>query len=157
LASRSLVSSEEIADPFAVSFEWKPMQIKKLTNSSVLKRGELLIVLKCSKRYPDDVLIDLGKSIESRFEPGKTRAVIKPSRPKSTGPERRIFLYARSRYKGGDQSVTDGWEIIGWDPVRQQIRSWIFDSNGGRLSLTLEYVPQLPRANAVTMVSANGR
>src|SRR6266404_940536 len=31
----------------------------------------------------------------------------------------------------GDQSATDGWEIIGWDPVRQQIRSWIFDSNGG--------------------------
>jgi uncharacterized protein (TIGR02246 family) len=31
----------------------------------------------------------------------------------------------------GDQSTTDGWEIIGWDPVRQQIRSWIFDSNGG--------------------------
>jgi uncharacterized protein (TIGR02246 family) len=31
----------------------------------------------------------------------------------------------------GDQSTTDGWEIIGWDPVQQQIRSWIFDSNGG--------------------------
>jgi hypothetical protein len=23
------------------------------------------------------------------------------------------------------------WEIIGWYPDRQQIRSWIFDSNGG--------------------------
>jgi uncharacterized protein (TIGR02246 family) len=31
----------------------------------------------------------------------------------------------------GNESFTDGWEIIGWDPVRQQIRSWIFDSNGG--------------------------
>jgi hypothetical protein len=31
----------------------------------------------------------------------------------------------------GNQTTTDGWEIIGWDPVRQQIRSWIFDSNGG--------------------------
>jgi uncharacterized protein (TIGR02246 family) len=31
----------------------------------------------------------------------------------------------------GNQTSTDGWEIIGWDPVRQQIRSWIFDSNGG--------------------------
>jgi uncharacterized protein (TIGR02246 family) len=31
----------------------------------------------------------------------------------------------------GNQSSTDGWEIIGWDPLRQQIRSWIFDSNGG--------------------------
>jgi hypothetical protein len=43
------------------------MHIKKLTNSSVLKRGESLIVLKCSKRYPDDVLIDLRKSLGSRF------------------------------------------------------------------------------------------
>ena len=31
----------------------------------------------------------------------------------------------------GNETSTDGWEIIGWDPVRQQIRSWIFDSNGG--------------------------
>src|ERR1700758_4036332 len=31
----------------------------------------------------------------------------------------------------GNQTTTDGWEIIAWDPVRQQIRSWIFDSNGG--------------------------
>jgi hypothetical protein len=38
--------------------EWKPMRIKKLTNSSVLQRGESLIVLKCSKRYHDEVLID---------------------------------------------------------------------------------------------------
>jgi uncharacterized protein (TIGR02246 family) len=31
----------------------------------------------------------------------------------------------------GDEGETDGWEIVGWDPDRQQIRSWIFDSNGG--------------------------
>jgi hypothetical protein len=31
----------------------------------------------------------------------------------------------------GAESETDGWEIIGWDPIKQQIRSWIFDSNGG--------------------------
>jgi uncharacterized protein (TIGR02246 family) len=31
----------------------------------------------------------------------------------------------------GDQTTTDGWEIIGWDPLRQRIRSWIFDSHGG--------------------------
>jgi uncharacterized protein (TIGR02246 family) len=31
----------------------------------------------------------------------------------------------------GNQTSTDGWEVIGWDPLRQQIRSWIFDSNGG--------------------------
>jgi len=61
LASRSLVSSEEIADPFAVSFQRKPMYIKKLTNSNVLKGGELLIVFKCLGPYHDDALIDLRK------------------------------------------------------------------------------------------------
>jgi uncharacterized protein (TIGR02246 family) len=41
------------------------------------------------------------------------------------------FLVRTFKVKGSDQSETDGWEIIGWDPDRQQIRSWIFDSNGG--------------------------
>jgi uncharacterized protein (TIGR02246 family) len=31
----------------------------------------------------------------------------------------------------GEEGETDGWEIVGWDPDRQQMRSWIFDSNGG--------------------------
>jgi len=30
-----------------------------------------------------------------------------------------------------EQGETDGWEIVGWNPDRQEIRSWIFDSNGG--------------------------
>ena len=37
------------------------MCIKKLTNSKVLKRGELLIVLKCLWLYRDDAFIDLRK------------------------------------------------------------------------------------------------
>jgi hypothetical protein len=41
------------------------------------------------------------------------------------------FLVRTFKVKGADQSETEGWEIIGWDPQRQQIRSWIFDSNGG--------------------------
>lgn len=41
------------------------------------------------------------------------------------------FLVRKFNVKGSDQNETDGWEIIGWDPERQQIRSWIFDSNGG--------------------------
>jgi hypothetical protein len=40
------------------------------------------------------------------------------------------FLVRRFNVKGREQDETDGWEIIGWDPERQQIRSWIFDSNG---------------------------
>jgi uncharacterized protein (TIGR02246 family) len=42
----------------------------------------------------------------------------------------RNFLVRTINVKG-DQSATDGWEIIGWDPLRRKIRSWIFDSNGG--------------------------
>jgi len=41
------------------------------------------------------------------------------------------FLTRTFKVKGSDQNETDGWEIIGWDPDRHQIRSWIFDSNGG--------------------------
>jgi uncharacterized protein (TIGR02246 family) len=41
------------------------------------------------------------------------------------------FLVRKFNVKGSEQEETDGWEIIGWDPARQQIRSWIFDSNGG--------------------------
>ena len=41
------------------------------------------------------------------------------------------FLTRTFKVQGAGQDETDGWEIIGWDPDRQQIRSWIFDSNGG--------------------------
>jgi uncharacterized protein (TIGR02246 family) len=40
------------------------------------------------------------------------------------------FLVRTFKLKG-EEGETDGWEIVGWDPERQQIRSWIFDSNGG--------------------------
>ena len=39
------------------------------------------------------------------------------------------FLVRTFKIRG--EPETDGWEIAGWDPDRQQIRSWIFDSNGG--------------------------
>jgi uncharacterized protein (TIGR02246 family) len=39
------------------------------------------------------------------------------------------FLVRAFKVRG--EAETDGWEIVGWDPDRQQIRSWIFDSNGG--------------------------
>ena len=41
------------------------------------------------------------------------------------------FLTRTFKVQGSGQDETDGWEVIGWDPDRQQIRSWIFDSNGG--------------------------
>jgi uncharacterized protein (TIGR02246 family) len=41
------------------------------------------------------------------------------------------FLTRTFKASGADQDEVDGWEIIGWDPDREQIRSWIFDSGGG--------------------------
>jgi uncharacterized protein (TIGR02246 family) len=41
------------------------------------------------------------------------------------------FLVRTFKLRGAEAGETDGWEIVGWDPDRQQIRSWIFDSNGG--------------------------
>jgi hypothetical protein len=41
------------------------------------------------------------------------------------------FLVRTFKLRGTEEAETDGWEIAGWDPDRQQIRSWIFDSNGG--------------------------
>ncbi|MBV9104562.1 MAG: SgcJ/EcaC family oxidoreductase [Verrucomicrobia bacterium] len=41
------------------------------------------------------------------------------------------FLVRTFKLKGAEEGETDGWEIVGWDPDRRQIRSWIFDSNGG--------------------------
>jgi uncharacterized protein (TIGR02246 family) len=50
---------------------------------------------------------------------------------KATWAGDKNFLVRTFNVKGADQSETEGWEIVGWDPIRQQIRSWIFDSNGG--------------------------
>jgi uncharacterized protein (TIGR02246 family) len=41
------------------------------------------------------------------------------------------FLTRTFKVKGAGQDEIDGWEIIGWDPDREEIRSWIFDSAGG--------------------------
>ena len=47
------------------------------------------------------------------------------------------FLVRTFKVKG--YAETDGWEIIGWDADRQQIRSWIFDSSGGFGELSWAY------------------
>jgi hypothetical protein len=41
------------------------------------------------------------------------------------------FLVRTFKLWGVEEAQTDGWEIVGWDPDRQQIRSWLFDTNGG--------------------------
>jgi uncharacterized protein (TIGR02246 family) len=41
------------------------------------------------------------------------------------------FITRTFKVSQADDVLLEGWQIIGWDPVEQQIRSWIFDSDGG--------------------------
>lgn len=50
------------------------------------------------------------------------------------------FLTCNYKVSGGDGADAQGWQIIGWDAGLRQIRSWIFDSNGGFGQA--EWVPQ---------------
>jgi uncharacterized protein (TIGR02246 family) len=41
------------------------------------------------------------------------------------------FLTRRFNFFRADGQQTEGWEVIGWDSVTQEIRSWAFDTDGG--------------------------
>jgi uncharacterized protein (TIGR02246 family) len=41
------------------------------------------------------------------------------------------FLTRTFKVSQGDDVQLEGWQIIGWDPIENRIRSWIFDSEGG--------------------------
>jgi uncharacterized protein (TIGR02246 family) len=41
------------------------------------------------------------------------------------------FISRNVTVKRGDNSVLEGWQIIGWNPVDASIRSWTFDDAGG--------------------------
>jgi uncharacterized protein (TIGR02246 family) len=41
------------------------------------------------------------------------------------------FISRNVTVKRGDDSVLEGWQIIGWNPVDECIRSWTFDDAGG--------------------------
>lgn len=41
------------------------------------------------------------------------------------------FITRTVTVKRGDDPVLEGWQIIGWDPVEEGIRSWTFDDAGG--------------------------
>lgn len=45
-------------------------------------------------------------------------------------PNRNFMIKSFASYRG-EELVISGTQWIGWDPVREQIRSWLFDSNGG--------------------------
>jgi len=41
------------------------------------------------------------------------------------------FITRNVTVKRGNDPVLEGWQIIGWDPVAEGIRSWTFDDEGG--------------------------
>jgi uncharacterized protein (TIGR02246 family) len=41
------------------------------------------------------------------------------------------FITRNVSVKNAGESVLEGWQIIGWDPLQERIRSWTFDSDGG--------------------------
>jgi uncharacterized protein (TIGR02246 family) len=41
------------------------------------------------------------------------------------------FLTRNVTVKHGGEVTLEGWQIIGWDPIGEQIRSWTFDNEGG--------------------------
>lgn len=43
----------------------------------------------------------------------------------------RNFLTRNVTVKRGGEVTLEGWQIIGWDPVAEKLRSWTFDSEGG--------------------------
>jgi uncharacterized protein (TIGR02246 family) len=41
------------------------------------------------------------------------------------------FLTRNVTVKRGEDVTLEGWQVIGWDPLQEKIRSWTFDSEGG--------------------------
>jgi uncharacterized protein (TIGR02246 family) len=41
------------------------------------------------------------------------------------------FITRNVTVKRGGEATLEGWQIIGWDPIGERIRSWTFDSEGG--------------------------
>lgn len=41
------------------------------------------------------------------------------------------FLTRNVTVNRGEEVPIEGWQIIGWDPLEERIRSWTFDSEGG--------------------------
>ncbi len=78
------------------------------------------------------------------------------------------FLTRNVTVKQGDDPVLEGWQIIGWNPVEDCIRSWTFDDFGGYtegtwtrdgerwLSREIGYAPDGSRTSADHILSKAG-
>jgi hypothetical protein len=78
---------------------------------------------------PGDRLAELGWLIGEWEEADKEAGVTVQSRYQwARGGS---FITRNVTVKRGDDAVLEGWQIIGWDPVEESIRSWTFDDEGG--------------------------
>lgn len=78
------------------------------------------------------------------------------------------FISRSVTVKRGDDPVLEGWQIIGWDPVEGNIRSWTFDDEGGYsegrwtnegqrwLNREVGYAPDGSRTSADNTISKTG-
>jgi hypothetical protein len=41
------------------------------------------------------------------------------------------FLSRNVTVKRGGNVTLEGWQIVGWDPIEERIRTWTFDGEGG--------------------------
>jgi uncharacterized protein (TIGR02246 family) len=78
---------------------------------------------------PSDRLAELGWLIGEWQEADKEAGITVHSRYQwARGGS---FITRNVTVKRGDDPVLEGWQIIGWDPVEESIRSWTFDDEGG--------------------------
>ena len=88
-----------------------------------------LIVTPVPETTPADRLAELSWLIGHWEEADKEAGLTIHSRFQwSSGG---AFISRNVTVKRGDDPVLEGWQIIGWDPVEERIRSWTFDDAGG--------------------------
>ena len=62
---------------------------------------------------------------------GSTRARMRSSPPPASGRKGGNFIDREFTMKTKGQPVLSGTQRIGWDPLKRQFKTWIFDSEGG--------------------------
>jgi uncharacterized protein (TIGR02246 family) len=115
---------------------------------------------------PGEHLAELGWLVGQWSEADKEAGVTVTSRYQWANGGN--FLTRNVTVKRGDDPVLEGWQIIGWNPVEECIRSWTFDDAGGYtegtwsrdgdrwLSREIGYAPDGSRTTADHILSKAG-
>ena len=94
--------------------KWKISQLVE-TPAPVITPGERLSELSWLIGEWNEADKDAGVTVNSRYQWARGGT----------------FITRNVTVKRGDEPVLEGWQIIGWDPVEESIRSWTFDDAGG--------------------------